>query len=168
MNQLDASALEFLERLLKSSQKTLEFELGVGLQYEYAPPNIRFSAPYYQMGKDFWNAFRKELYKFICNPNELKPKEWVNDLVVGDIRNLAIGIVSALTARYNVSLGIAIPVSALILKSGILKYCREPQQAPPRSAVKKILLDQKNHMKQFSKKVNKKVKSKPKKKLKKK
>jgi hypothetical protein len=159
MERLTASEVKKFERLSKTSQLELEFELGVALQYEYAPSGIRFSAPYSQMGKRLWNAFQKELFCIICDENNLTPKEWVNDLIVGDIRNLATGIVSAITAKFDVTLGIAVPIAALIIKTGILNYCNRPQKAPKKSNVKKILQEKKRSMEELKRELNDKKKT---------
>lgn len=120
-----------------------EFQLGVGLQYEYVESdNIRFSAPYPEMGKELWKAFKCELYELLCVRDSETPKEWLNDLVTGDIRNLVLGIISAITAKYEVTMGIAVPLAALIIKTGILKYCAEPPKKSRRT-VSEILSDKK-------------------------
>lgn len=112
-----------LNRLEKLTEDYFYFNLGVGLQYEYSPKNIHYSAPYLEMGKEIWNSLNSELYELLCDDNIHQPKEWVKDLISGDIRNLAVGIVAAITSKYNVSLAIAFPAAALIIKKGVLFYC---------------------------------------------
>lgn len=110
-----------------------EFELGVGLQYEYAPKGVRYSAPYPEMGKELWNVLKYELYGMVCKAETKEPNQWMTELISGDIRNLIIGITSAITAKYNVTLGIAIPAAALIIKTGVGKYCSTPAIKPTKS-----------------------------------
>ena len=120
-----------------------EFQLGVGLQYEYVTGNIKFSAPYPEMGKKLWKAFKFELYELLCDRKLKTPNNWLNELISGDIRNLVVGISSAITAKYEVTLGIAIPLSALIIKSNVLTYCSDEPKKPKRS-VTEILNDKKS------------------------
>lgn len=98
------------------------FELGVGYVYETSPPNFRFSAPYVEYGKKLWDLLEPELHQFICNKD--LPKDWINELVEGDVRDLLLGIVSAVTAKYDITLGIAIPIAALVIKKGIKNFCK--------------------------------------------
>lgn len=107
-----------------------EFQLGVGLQYENVQGNIKYSAPYPEMGKKLWKAFKFELYELLCDKKQGTPHEWLNELVSGEIRNLVVGISSAITARYEVTLGIAVPLAALVIKSNVLTYCKN---APKKS-----------------------------------
>jgi hypothetical protein len=123
-----------------------EFQLGVGLQYEYAPEGVRYSAPYPEMGKELWIVLKYELYGIVCKEETKEPNQWVAELISGDIRNLIIGITSAITAKYNVTLGIAIPAAALIIKTGIGKYCSDPAIKPTKS-VAEILSRKKNGFK---------------------
>ena len=72
-------------------------------------------------GFTFWKKIEPEIYHFICY--DKKPREWVNELISGDIRNLAVGIISALTAKYDIAMGIAVPIAALIIKKQIIRFC---------------------------------------------
>lgn len=139
---LDESDLKQFENFDKLAKEYFILSLGIGLQYEYSPSGIKYSAPYEKMGQRLWTAFRYELYNSLCNAETKEPKEWLNDLVTGDIRNLATGIISAITARYDVSIAIALPVAALIVKNGLLNYCTiEPES--PNETVSDILFSQK-------------------------
>jgi len=116
-----------------------EFALGVGLQYEYAPEGVRFSAPYLEIGKELWVALKYELYEVICKAETKEPNEWMVELISGDIRNVIIGVSSAITAQYDVTLGIAIPAAALIIKTGLEKYCSEPVNKPAKTVVEILM-----------------------------
>ncbi len=150
MPKLTDSDFKYFESLNTTSERGLIFDLGVALQYEYAPPGIRFSAAYPQIGRQLWNAIRKELYNVICDETTQSPKEWINDLITGDIRNLATGIVSAITAKYDVTIAIAVPVAALIIKTGILNYCTEPIRTSKKT-VDKILSEKRSAMLELEK-----------------
>ena len=63
----------------------------------------------------------------------------MQEFIDGDIRNLAIGLVAAITTRYDVSLGISIPLTALLLKRGIANCCAQAKPERPKYSVKRIL-----------------------------
>lgn len=119
-----------------------EITLGIGIVYENVPRGIAFHAPYEQIGQEAWKIFRYELHSWLCNG--AVPSEVTNQLITGDIRNLAVGIVSAITARYNISLGIAVPLVGLVLKTGLLSFC-QANPPKPKKTVAELL-------KQFHKK----------------
>lgn len=121
--QISEKDLEQFDKISNFWEDFFYFNLGVGLQYEYASGNTRYSVPYLEMWKELWKAFNTELYELICNSSKKQSKERVQDIITGDIRNLAIGIVSTITSKYDVSIGIAIPVAALLIKKGISSYC---------------------------------------------
>lgn len=102
--------------------KYWELELGIGYVYENAPEGVHYSAPYLELGEAFWMKIKASIHAFICEGRE--PKEWVNDLITGDIRNLIVGLVSAITSKYDVSMGIAIPIAALVVKTGVINFCK--------------------------------------------
>ena len=97
------------------------------------------------MGNEIWRSLRYELYEILCDPKSKKPKEWLNDLITGDIRNLIVNICSFLTANYNVTLGIALPVAALIVKTGVLRFCKKRPKIKPKRSVAQILLRKKEN-----------------------
>lgn len=103
------------------SLKYWEFQLGVGYVYENAPDGVSYSASYLELGELFWIRIKGSIHKFICEKNQ--PKEWVNELITGNIRDCIVGIVTAITSKYDVSLGIAVPIASLILKTGIINFC---------------------------------------------
>lgn len=124
-----------------------ELQLGIGLQYEdLSSSDIRYYAPYPEMGKKLWKAFKSEIYELLCDRNQKAPQEWLNELISGDIRNLIVGITSAITAKYEVTFGIALPVAALVIKSNILTYCNEVPKKSKRS-VTQILKGKKSDKK---------------------
>ncbi|MBI1768334.1 MAG: hypothetical protein HYR67_08160 [Bacteroidetes bacterium] len=110
-----------------------ELQLGIGVVYENAPLNVKYKKPYLEYGQNLWKAFEYDLFNIICNKDSNSPKEWITDLVTGDIRNAIIGVAAVITSKYDVSMGIAIPVTALIIKTGILKYCSGTPKKPKKT-----------------------------------
>lgn len=101
--------------------KHWELQLGVGYAYEGYSGSAKFSKPYPEIGAKFWILIQGNLQNFLCEDG--KPKEWLNDLISGDIRNAVTGIVSAITAQYNVTIAIAVPIAALVLKYDLISFC---------------------------------------------
>lgn len=91
---------------------------------------LAYPHPRLRKGRELWEALRIELYDTFCDSDTSLPKPWLEKLIQGDVRNLMVGIVSAITARFDVSLGIAIPVAALIAKNRVHAYCAH-RPTPP-------------------------------------
>lgn len=128
----------------KGTEEAICLFLGIGFQYEYAPPNINFSVPYIEIGKKLLNSLEIELYDLFCDKASSKPKEWINELISGDTRNLIIGVLTAITSKYNVSLGIAIPAAALVIKRGMVNFClTNPKEVKDSISVQKLLDEKK-------------------------
>jgi len=138
--------LDELEKFVNQTDNYILFEIGVGLQYEYAPPNIQYSAPYIEMGKRLWHSLRYEIYLLLCDPKKKIPQKWVKELLDGEVRNLGLAIISAIASAYEVSVGIAVPVAAMVIKKKIPLFCKSTIKKP-RKSVHSILEDQKVIMK---------------------
>ena len=122
--KLSEKDLDVALKSLKKNDSDLYISLGIGLVYEHAPPGVRYSAPYAKRGLDFWLEISSEMYYLLCEPKNKRPKDWVQELISGDIRNLLTGIITAIALTYSVSLGIAIPAAALVIKKGLVNYCK--------------------------------------------
>jgi hypothetical protein len=75
-------------------------------------------------GQQMWEGFQRELYDLICEKG--KPHDWVSETTSGDVRSVAVAILSAITSRYDMALGVAIPLAGLIIKTGVTRYCSKP------------------------------------------
>jgi hypothetical protein len=133
------------------TEKDLYFELGVGLKYAYEYRKVCYRAPYQKMGVDLWKVLRTEIYVILCDPKKRRPHPWVEEAMTGEIRNLVTGIISALVSSLNLPLGIAIPATALIIKKGILNYCKKGKPLRRQGGVAKILQEKKAEMSKRSK-----------------
>jgi hypothetical protein len=139
--QINEITNEHIDQILNERLplKYWEFQLGVALKYEGVKPGISFSAPYPELGLLFWSALKYEVYDLLCNSEEQAPREWLNDLITGDIRNLIVGISAAITSKYEISIGIGLPAAALIFKSGIIAYCSKRPKRKPFRTVRELL-----------------------------
>jgi hypothetical protein len=144
--KLSEKDLDVALKSLRKNDSDLYFSLGVGLQYEYTPPGIAYSAQYAEIGLELWRAFSTEIYYFLCDPNNKRPKDWVQELISGDIRNLVTGIIAVIASTYNVSFGIAIPAAALVIKKGLVNYCKMKPRKKIKKTVKVILNEKKKSM----------------------
>ena len=68
-------------------------------------------------------ALHSQVYQLVCNAEEQKPKEWALDASTGQTKDIVVGVVSALTAKYSIAMGIAIPVVVYLLKKGLYQFC---------------------------------------------
>ena len=131
---LSKKDLDSALKSIKENDSDLYFSLGAGLQYEYAPP------------LELWLALSTEIYYLLCDPTNKRPKDWVQELITEDIRNLVTGIIAAIASTYNVSLGIAIPAAALVIKKGLVNYCKIKPRKKIKRTVKVILNKKKKSM----------------------
>jgi hypothetical protein len=126
---------KFVELLLSQFERELSMEeervlFGLGVTLVPMPDGVFAYAPYLELGRELWSAMRFELYEVFCDSEKGEPRGWVHELLTGDLRNVMIGVVSAITAKYDVTLGIAIPVAALIVKERATTFCRHTPPLP--------------------------------------
>ena len=124
--KLSKKDLDFALESIKKNNSDLYFSLGIGIQYEYEPPGVSYivAPPYTKIGLHFWVLLSSEIYYLLCDPDNKRPKDWVQELISGDIRNLLTGIITAIASTFNVGLGIAVPAAALVIKKGLVNYCK--------------------------------------------
>lgn len=121
--KLSEKDLDVALKFLKKNDSDLYTSLGIGLQYKHAPP-VEYYAPPALAGKLFWLDLSSKMYYLLCDPKNKRPKDWVQELISGDIRNLLTGIITAIASTFNVGLGIAVPAAALVIKKGLVNYCK--------------------------------------------
>jgi hypothetical protein len=106
--------------------------VGTALQYAFAPPGVKYSAPYLEMGKELWASAEYELHSLLCDGAERAPKKWLDDVISGDVRELAVSILTILVASLHVPISIAVPITALVLKKQLTAFCRRKPRKPRR------------------------------------
>ena len=82
------------------------------------------------LGRITYEVDKAEFRDLLCVKDACAPKPFVKELLDGDLRNLAIGILSGVSAAYDIASGIAVPVIALILKSGVERLCQGSSDSP--------------------------------------
>ena len=136
--------------LSKQDEDDIIFDIGMALQYEYAPRGIKYEASYSRMGKELWKAVQYDLYNIICDPKAKEPRLYVEELISGDIRDLGISIFTILVSQLSIPAAIAVPIVALILKVGLRTYCSLEPKRPRRNSID-ILSSKKNQMENVKK-----------------
>lgn len=136
-----------------------KFELGVGYVYINVSNNVRYSAPYPEYGKLLWNKIESNIHGILCEDG--KPRTNIEEIISGDIRSLAEAILSIVVATYEVTLALAIPVTALVLKKGVLNFCSKIKDEELSSeTIKEILRTKSLKLDKKDKKMDKKSKKK--------
>lgn len=119
-----------------------ELELGVGYIYHNVPEGTRYSLPYPEYGKSFWSKIESNIHGILCENG--KPKSNIEEIISGDIRSLAEAILSIVVATYEITLAIAIPITALVIKKGIVNFCSESKSEKPNPQLIKEILETKS------------------------
>ncbi len=145
-----ARRIDRIISISKEDEEEIIFDIGVAVQYAYAPRGVKYRASYSRMGKEFWTAIQYDLYNIICDPKSKEPRLFVEELISGDIRDLGISIFTVLVSQLSIPAAIAIPTVALILKVGLRRYCSlEPKR--PRRSYADILSTHTKYMDNFKK-----------------
>ena len=132
-----AEALKDFERYLRAPEANAYFSIGVAYKYHGYEGTAKFFGRYEEEGRDLWEGMSYEVHKLLCKNG--KPVGWADEVVSGDVRNLALGIISAIAASLDVTLGIAIPAAALVVKKGLLAFCASPLGKSPAVPIGELL-----------------------------
>jgi len=123
---MESSEIEQILHLKEQDEDAIYFTLGTGVAYEIAGDRLSFSYDYVELGKKFGSSLQYELYLLLCIPKENKPKDWVSSFIDGNnARELAAALFAAVLSKYDVSVSIAIPATALVLKKGLLNFAKQ-------------------------------------------
>ena len=125
------TAKHSITKLLRASDDEIFLRLGEGLVHAYAPLGVACSAPYIELGKDFWRAVEFDLHKVLCQKS--KPKAWTDQVLGGDEKELAVAIVTVLMAQFETTLAIAVPAAVLVVRRGLSHFCQRRLRRPKRS-----------------------------------
>jgi hypothetical protein len=101
------------------------FELGRVEDLDGTDVDNEFLTDFYSKGINLWENYKGKIAELICDTDNKIPKEWVNDLITGDIRNFITTLLTLLVSTYSIELSLAIPLVALALKHDIKNFCKE-------------------------------------------
>lgn len=97
----------------KMSEALLFFNLGVSEFYKNKTSNARYSAPYEEIGREFFNKNKIKIFNLLCNPRTKKPKY--------NIENDWIAIAGALLGDFT--FGTVTTLVAILMRKGLNKFC---------------------------------------------
>jgi hypothetical protein len=87
---------------------------------EYVKPLLE---PHIPQAKESALSFRERVFKVVCDPDTLKPKEWAVDATTGHAKDVLVAVITALTAQHSVAMSMAMPSVVLLLKNGLKFFC---------------------------------------------
>jgi hypothetical protein len=122
-----------VEYLLRCDLGSAEAQLGIALQYEFSPPGIKYSAPYEEMGRELWSAVRYEIWDLLCDRTDKTAKKWTEELIAGDARDLVVALATLIASQLDVTLSIAVPAAAILVKRRVHTFCSRSPKRPKRS-----------------------------------
>ena len=103
------------------TEKYWEFQLGLGYVYFNESKSVRYSIPYSELGESLWEKIQGSLHQVICEKGE--PNRNVKEVLEGNLRSIADGILSIVVETYEVNLAIGVPLTVLVMRKGIYKFC---------------------------------------------
>jgi hypothetical protein len=128
--------LRHFEEFVREPEERAFFAMGVSYVYHEAPKGKKYGADYVGLGRRIWGSLHYELHTLLCTDG--KPQEWVEEVVTGEIRNIAVGLVTVIATKLDVTLGVAVPAAALIVKHGLLDFCKTSPPAKPEMTTKEL------------------------------
>lgn len=84
----------------------------------------QFISSFFEGGAHLWNKYKNIFVDYLCDKDKKEPKEIVQELISGDLRDFVTALLSVLTTTYSISLALAIPLCGLALKKGVSNICR--------------------------------------------
>jgi hypothetical protein len=100
------------------------YQLGISISKSKNIYENRFSSDFYNLGKKQWESLYADLLNILCDRDKKTPRDTINDLLNGDIRNIVLYIFANLISEMSFVTGVAIPVTSLILKQGVIALCK--------------------------------------------
>ena len=84
-----------------------------------------FSFPFYEKGKELLIKYKPTLKSILCDKEQKNISTTIDEIILGNIRELVVYIYSMLTGEHNLVVGIAIPLTAIVIKYNLHKFCAE-------------------------------------------
>jgi dCTP deaminase len=102
------------------------FELGKSAAAEHESLDVdnQFMSSFFDNGKKLWEFYKNKVQDALCDKQKNEPKEFVQEITSGNIKDIVVNVISLLTTTYSISLAIAIPLCSLALKKGIHNICK--------------------------------------------
>lgn len=123
-----------LDKLIANLDNETEWYIQIGVEYlkrnngklKFLPIGIETRTKDFTFfefyGRNVWDLIEPDVKKWLCLDGY--PREWVAEVINGEVRNFALAIIAPLSAKFNIGVGLAIPITAFILKKGIVNFCK--------------------------------------------
>jgi hypothetical protein len=99
------------------------FQLGISVSDESAFDDNRFSFPFLDAGKKFWNDSKDKIRELLCDTSKNEPKEFVSDILRDDVREVVLFCAKQIINHFEFTADVTIPIVALIIKEGLINLC---------------------------------------------
>lgn len=99
------------------------YHLGISISEEDLSTDNLFSFDFYNSGREYWDKLKDKLMTILCDRDNKVPHSTMDEVLNGDIRNLAVYLVTVLVTDLGIVINVAIPLAALILKKGLKEFC---------------------------------------------
>lgn len=99
------------------------YQLGISISDVDEIETNRFTFPFFEKGKEYYQEIKEKVYQLICDETQRRPKKNIRKHLEGDKKDLIASLASLLLVSLELEKEIIIPVTALILKNGIEKFC---------------------------------------------
>lgn len=99
------------------------FQLGQATSGDLIGSDNDFSFPFYEKGKELLEKYKPILKSMLCDTERMCIKSTIDEVVLGNVRELIYLIICTLCESHNLSLSLAIPLAALVIKYGLQNFC---------------------------------------------
>lgn len=100
------------------------FELGRNSTSPSSTGEHQFMNSFFDQGKKIWDSYKSNIQEIFCDKSTGEPNQYIKELIEGNVKDLIVNIISLLTTTYSLTLAVAIPLAALILKKGFYSICK--------------------------------------------
>src|SRR6266849_2999422 len=114
------SAPRSLRRHLRQSESQVELALGLAAQAQRTPrPGVAYKVDLKGLGSSTYEGLRLRLAHIVCDRRTGNLKDWAQELLDGDLRDLAVAVLAIACSQLSVVLSVAVPFAALVAKRGL-------------------------------------------------
>ncbi len=100
------------------------FQLGKIEANPIANDEHQFMNSFFNNGQRVWDENKGKIQSLLCDMTTNEPNEFIKQLTEGNIKDLITGIITLLHTTLSITLTLAVPLVALILKKGIHTLCK--------------------------------------------
>lgn len=101
------------------------YQLGISISDIDISSENRFSFDFYNLGKEYWENIQDKLMSILCDRKNKVPKESLDEVLSGDIRNLIVYLITVIITDLGIVISVAIPIVSLLLKKGLRLFCEQ-------------------------------------------